>query len=88
MVRKGLEASVGVERVHIGLKKQRMNKYNDGFHTCLRLKKPFLSQLGMYSERARTREVSFMLWMRLSNLLLQGPYTHTDTGVSTVVHKC
>lgn len=49
--------------------------------TCRRLKKPFLSQLGMYRERARTLEVSFMLWKRLSSLLLQGPYTQTE-------HEC
>lgn len=29
--------------------------------TCRRLKKPFLSQLGMYNESAKTLEVSFML---------------------------
>lgn len=49
-----------------------LRRPRDGLH-CLRLKKPFLSQLGMYKERAKTREASFMLWIWLSSLLLQGP---------------
>jgi len=71
--------------------------------TCLRLKKPFLSQLGIYRETAKTWEVSFMLWIRLSSLLLQGPCTKTqaiwaqgwkfvkrvfsDFGISVCSHK-
>lgn len=44
----------------------------EGLH-CLRLKKPFLSQLGRYSERAMILEVSFILWMIPSSFLRHGP---------------
>lgn len=41
--------------------------------TCLRLKNPFLSQLGRYRDKAITREVSFIPWMIPSSFLLHGP---------------
>ena len=50
-----------------------MYKDDDRGLTCLRLKKPFLSQLGRYRDRAMTRDVSFIPWMIPSSFLLQGP---------------
>lgn len=51
--------------------------------TCLRLKNPFLSQLGRYKDRAITREVSFIPWMIPSSFLLHGPYMNKQPRVMT-----
>ena len=49
--------------------------------TCLRLKNPFLSQLGRYKDRAITREVSFIPWMIPSSFLRHGPFGETQHRV-------
>lgn len=55
--------------------------------TCLRLKNPFLSQLGRYKDRAITREVSFIPWMIPSSFLLHGPFWKIQHRVTIKQHS-
>lgn len=56
-------------------------RFKESRLTCLRLKNPFLSQLGRYKDSAITREVSFIPWMIPSSFLLHGPFREMQHGI-------